>query len=246
MFFNAMIVISMLRAKRILLFMTFGCTFCGREFPDENYLDKHMKNIHEGKFECTVCGHEFPDENCLDEHMKNIHEVKLFIIEEGPNDAVDNISDIEVKVKKANYTMDMDKQVKHINDNLERETFEIKVEQTPKGGATNITMNPALFLLVQQYMENVRPGQKVRVGKVTATIKENMELREGNNLKVHNKIAMEVQVNQFPGAKTKPTIHLFPGDSKIEIQGSLIAQERAANDLFLPLIKKLLKGNKCW
>ena len=150
----------------------------------------------------------------------------------------------EIKVMKAFYTMDKDKQVKRLKINLERETYEIKVEQTPKGGATNITMNPAPFLILLKHLETVRPGQKSRIGKVTATVKENIELREAKGMKVHTKIVMEMQLSQSPGAKTKPTVHLFPGDSKVEIQGSNAAQERAANEYFVPLLKKLLKGNE--
>ena len=186
-------------------------------------------------------------------------QIKTHKVEVQEKDPIDFIQDVEakveteddeevavndIKIKKVTYNMDEVKQVKKIKSNLERKTYEFKVEQTPKGGATNITMNPAPFLILLKYMETIRLGQKSRRVKVIATIKENMELRESKNMKVHTKIVMELQLNQTPGAKTKPTVHLFPGDAKVEIQGSNAAQERAANEYFVPLLKKLLKGNE--
>ena len=234
------------------------CVICHKCFKYFSALDRHMKNVHgEGQPQQIDLKQQNAFKIEEEEQKKKTkvnsqdEEVKVDVYLQHQEEAVE-VEDSdneetkmsELKVKNAPYTMDDGKILKRMKDNLERNTYEIKVEQTPKGGATNITMNPAPFLLLLKHMEVVRPGQKSRIGKVTATVKENMELRESKNKKVHTKIVMEMQLNQSPASRTKPTIHLFPGDSKIEIQGSNAAQERAANEYFVPLLKKLLKGNE--
>ena len=157
----------------------FQCDGCDMIFEDDTAIQKHMQVTHEACFACKI---QFDNAGQIDSHMKRIHNETHKIVERGLKPVVEEDEDkLEtsnaIKKKLANYDMDMVKQAQHIKENLERETYEVKVEPTEKGGATNLTMNPALFFVVQKHMEAVRPGQKARIGKVTATIKENMELR---------------------------------------------------------------------
>ena len=48
------------------------CELCKNEFKVKNNLDKHIKNLHEGKREiCEICGKDFSNIDNMKTHMKS-------------------------------------------------------------------------------------------------------------------------------------------------------------------------------
>ena len=52
------------------------CKICSREFCNKNYLNIHMKNIHEGvkNFKCSFCDRAYSQSNELQRHISKIHD----------------------------------------------------------------------------------------------------------------------------------------------------------------------------
>ena len=118
------------------------------------------------------------------------------------------------------------------------------VEDTPKKGAKIVTMNPGEFKEVLDVMTNLQVGQKFSVGNTNVHVSENVESEEKTSKKVQHKIVLRLNKRTFPTSTTSPTIHIYPTDQKLMIQGSLQAQTMAEKDFLRPLVEKVLSGKE--
>ena len=136
-------------------------------------------------------------------------------------DSIIDLADAKstVKDKKLlNYTLNETKALTKMKGNLTRNN--VVVEDTPKKGAKIVTMNPGEFKEVMDVMTSLQVGQKFSVGNVNVLVSENVESEEKKSRKVLHKIVLRLNRRTFPTFTTSPTIHIYPTDQKLMIQGS--------------------------
>jgi hypothetical protein len=160
----------------------------------------------------------------------------------------DNIFDLAeakpiVKDKKfLDYTLNENKALAKMKDNLGR--GKVTVEDTPKKGAKIMTMNPGEFKEVMDVLTNLQVGQKFSVDNVNVSVSENVEGEEKTSRKVQLKIVLRLNRRTVPTFTTSPTIHIYPTDQKLMIQGSFQAKSMAEKEFLLPLLEKVLSGKE--
>ena len=142
--------------------------------------------------------------------------------------------------KKATYELNKDKAVEKMIANVERGEF--RVEDTPKHGAKLVFFNPGEFKVVMDQLESLQPKQKFTLGNVNVNITENTKTEEKAGIKVSQKLVLRLTRRTFPTSTTSSTVHVYPTEQKVMIQGSRAAQDMCEKEFVVPLVKKLLAG----
>merc|ERR1712129_609420 len=115
--------------------------------------------------------------------------------------------------------MNKDKALEKMKDNLER--GEVKVEDTPKNGAKLVYFNPGEFKVVMDTLESLQVQQRFTLGNVNINVTENIKMEEKTGKKVSQKLVLRLTRRTFPTSTTSPTLHIYPTEQKVMIQGSL-------------------------
>ena len=142
----------------------------------------------------------------------------------------------------AEYTLNEDKLIDKMKANLER--GRVHVEKTPKGGALLVYMNPGEFKIVMDKLTMLQVGQKLTVDNINIHVSENCTMEEKTNKNVHHKLVFRLTRRTFPTLTTSPTMHNYPTDQKIMVQGSIQAQSMCEKEFLSPFIQKVLSGKE--
>ena len=118
------------------------------------------------------------------------------------------------------------------------------MEDTPKGGAKLVYLNPGEFKEIMDVLANLKVNQKFTIGKVNISVIESYVMDEKTLKKIQYKIVLRLNKRTFPTATTSPTFHIYPTDQKIMIQGSRQAQVMGEKEFLLPFIDKVLNGKE--
>ena len=246
------------------------CDYCIEKFDGLKRLCKHIGNSHSELFpkrrgnQCYICSKIFGSIEETTNHMDESHSPDSFyekIVEdmsaikyEKKNikteykeeeakilDLVNNDSNLQTK-KKANYTLNEEKTLLNMKSNIERGN--IRVEDTPKGGAKLVYLNPGEFKEVMEVLVDLKVNQRFTIGNINIHVIEKYVMEENKMKKVQHKLALRLNKRTFPTATTSPTLHIYPTDQKIMIQGSRQAQLMGEKEFILPFIEKVLNGKE--
>ena len=197
-------------------------------------LCKHISHAHSELFpkrrgnQCYICSKIFSTIEY------KVEEVKIV-------DLVNKDSITQAR-KKANYTLNEEKAVSKIKHNVRRGN--VRVENTPKGGAKIVYLNPGEFKEVMDVLANLKVNQKFTLDKLNINIVESYVMEENTMKKIQYKLVIRLNKRTFPTATTSPTFHIYPTEQKIMIQGSRQAQAMGEKEFLLPFIDKVLNGKE--
>ena len=120
----------------------------------------------------------------------------------------------------------------------------VRVENTPKGGAKIVYLNPGEFKEVMDVLANLKVNQKFTLDKLNVNVVESYVMEENTMKKIQYKLVLRLNKRTFPTATTSPTFHIYPTEQKIMIQGSRQAQAMGEKEFLLPFIDKVLNGKE--
>ena len=125
------------------------------------------------------------------------------------------IKDSNPKIrKKAGYALNEEKALLKMKNNVGRGN--VRVEDTPKGGAKLVYLNPGDFKEVMDVLSNLKVNQKFTIGKVNISVMESYIMDKKRLKKIQYKIVLRPNKRTFPTATTSPTFHMYPTDQKLD------------------------------